>query len=219
MESRTDPLNVNTIHGSRGGNSDAFVEVFNANRGKVYALCLRMTRNTTEAEDLTQDAFVQAFRKLSAFRGDSALSTWVYRIAFNTVLMHFRKNALPQLSLDERSNRKGHLVRHECGHNDGKLSGTVDRIALTRAIQQLSPGYRTIFLLHDVHGYEHKEIAGMLDCSTGNSKSQLHKARHKLRQVLARTDAADTASRSGNSGASVLTSADNPSANQRAASA
>jgi RNA polymerase sigma-70 factor, ECF subfamily len=184
------PLNDDTIKRAQAGDSEAFAEIFNGNNKKVYALCLRMTRNPTEAEDLTQDAFVQAFRRLSAFRGDSALSTWLYRVAVNTVLMHFRKRVLQQVSLDEPSHRDGKTARRECGRVDGRLSGTVNRIALTRALQRLPSGCRMIFLLHDVHGYEHKEIADMLDCSTGNSKSQLHKARYKLRQTLASTDAA-----------------------------
>jgi RNA polymerase sigma-70 factor (ECF subfamily) len=219
MHSGTAPPNANTIKHLQGSDSDAFVDVFNTNKGKIYALCLRMTRNTAEAEDLAQDAFVQAYCKLSAFRGDSALSTWLYRIAVNTVLMHFRKSAFHQVSLDERSDRDGQLVRRECCRNDGHLSGTVNRIALTRAIQQLSPGYRTIFLLHDVHGYQHKDIADMLDCSTGNSKSQLHKARHKLRQVLARIDEAVKASRTGDCGVSIRSSVVHSSANSGTASA
>jgi RNA polymerase sigma-70 factor (ECF subfamily) len=143
-----------------------------------------MTNNTAEAEDLTQDAFMQVFRKLSTFRGDSALSTWLYRIAVNTVLMHFRKKALRQISLDEPYNQDARLVRREYGSKDDRLSGCVDRIALTRAIRELPHGYRTIFLLHEVEGYEHQEIAELLDCSVGNSKSQLHKAKLRIRELL-----------------------------------
>jgi RNA polymerase sigma-70 factor (ECF subfamily) len=184
------PLNADTLNRAQAGDFDAFADIFHANKGRIYALCLRMTHNTAEAEDLTQDAFMQVFRKLSAFRGDSALSTWLYRVAVNTVLMHFRKKVLHQVSLDERSDSEGRTIRHECGRDDSRLSGAVDRIALTRALQDLPAGYRMVFLLHDVHGYEHQEIADMLDCSTGNSKSQLHKARRKLRETLARTDIA-----------------------------
>jgi RNA polymerase sigma-70 factor (ECF subfamily) len=185
----TVPLNADTIRRAQAGDSEAFGEIFNANRGKVYALCLRMTCNVTEAEDLAQDAFMQAFVRLSTFRGDSALSTWLYRVAVNIVLMHFRKKVWQQVSQDEPLDPDGKTARRECGRNDGRLSGTVNRIALTRALQQLPAGYRMVFLLHDVHGYEHKEIADMLECSTGNSKSQLHKARCKLRQILERVDA------------------------------
>src|SRR5437868_7652497 len=108
---------------------------------------------------------------------DLALSTWLYRIAVNTVLMHFRKKALRQISLDEPYNQDARLVRREYGSRDGRLAGSVDRIALTRAIKELPVGYRTIFLLHEVEGYEHQEIAELLDCSVGNSKSQLHTAK------------------------------------------
>jgi RNA polymerase sigma-70 factor (ECF subfamily) len=145
-----------------------------------------MTNNTAEAEDLTQDAFLQVFRKLATFRGDSALSTWLYRIAVNTVLMHFRKKALRQISLDEPYNQDAKVVRREYGSRDDRLTGCVDRIALARAIKELPDGYRTIFLLHEVEGYEHQEIAELLDCSVGNSKSQLHKAKLRIRELLGR---------------------------------
>src|SRR5436189_5292429 len=143
-----------------------------------------MTNDTAEAEDLTQDAFLQVFRKLATFRGDSALSTWLYRIAVNTVLMHFRKKALRQISLDEPYNQDAKQVRREYGSRDGRLVSSVDRIALARAIKELPVGYRTIFLLHEVEGYEHQEIAELLDCSVGNSKSQLHKAKLRIRELL-----------------------------------
>ena len=166
------------------GDSDAFAALFYAHKPRVYSLCLRMTNNTAEAEDLTQDAFLQVFRKLATFRGDSALSTWLYRVAVNTVLMHFRKKGLRQVSLDESSNQDTRLVKREYGSVDDRLSGCVDRIALARAMQDLPAGYRTIFLLHEIKGYEHQEIARILRCSVGNSKSQLHKAKLKMRELL-----------------------------------
>ncbi len=166
------------------GDADAFATLFYTHRPRVYSLCLRMTNNTAEAEDLTQDAFLQVFRKLSTFRGDSALSTWLYRVAVNTVLMHFRKKGLRQVSLDESSNQDTRLVKREYGSVDERLSGSVDRIALARAMQELPAGYRTIFLLHEIKGYEHQEIARILRCSVGNSKSQLHKAKLKMRELL-----------------------------------
>src|SRR5262249_22598263 len=178
---------VEMVRKAQQGDSDAFAALFYAHRPRVYSLCLRMTNNTAEAEDLTQDAFLQVFRKLSTFRGDSALSTWLYRIAVNTVLMHFRKKALKQISLDEPYNQDARLVRREYGSRDGRLVGSVDRIALTRAIKELPVGYRTIFLLHEVEGYEHQEIAELLDCSVGNSKSQLHKAKLRIRELLGYT--------------------------------
>jgi RNA polymerase sigma-70 factor (ECF subfamily) len=166
------------------GDADAFATLFYTHRPRVYSLCLRMTNNTAEAEDLTQDAFLQVFRKLSTFRGDSALSTWLYRVAVNTVLMHFRKKGLRQVSLDESSNQDTRLLKREYGSVDERLSGSVDRIALARAMQELPAGYRTIFLLHEIKGYEHQEIARILRCSVGNSKSQLHKAKLKMRELL-----------------------------------
>jgi RNA polymerase sigma-70 factor (ECF subfamily) len=145
-----------------------------------------MTSNAAEAEDLTQDSFLQAFRKIAKFRGDSAFSTWLHRIAVNTVLMHFRKNSLCQVSLDEPyADSGGSRIRREYGTRDKGLAGCVDRLALARATKELPPGYRTIFLLHEIEGYEHQEIAEMLGCSVGNSKSQLYKAKLRFRELLA----------------------------------
>jgi RNA polymerase sigma-70 factor (ECF subfamily) len=175
---------LDLVRRAQQGDSDAFASLFYAHKPRIYSVCLRMTNNTAEAEDLTQDAFLQVFRKLATFRGDSALSTWLYRIAVNTVLMHFRKKALRQISLDEPYNQDARLVRREYGSKDDRLTGSVDRIALTRAIKELPAGYRTIFLLHEVEGYEHQEIAQLLDCSVGNSKSQLHKAKLRIRELL-----------------------------------
>lgn len=175
---------LDLVKRAQEGDCDAFASLFYAHKARIYSVCLRMTNNTAEAEDLTQDAFLQVFRKLATFRGDSALSTWLYRIAVNTVLMHFRKKALKQVSLDEPFNQDAKLVRREYGSKDGRLVGSVDRIALSRAIKELPDGYRTIFLLHEVEGYEHQEIAELLDCSVGNSKSQLHKAKLRIRELL-----------------------------------
>src|SRR5450755_2129450 len=174
------------------GDADAFASLFHVHKAKVYSVCLRLTNNTAEAEDLTQDAFVQVFRKLATFRGDSALSTWLYRIAVNTVLMRFRKKALRQISLDEPCNQVERSGRREYGTSDTRLAGSIDRIALTRAIGELPEGYRTIFLLHEVEGYEHQEIAELLGCSAGNSKSQLHKAKLRMRDFLANPPATRT---------------------------
>jgi RNA polymerase sigma-70 factor (ECF subfamily) len=176
---------VELVKRAQQGEPEAFAQLFHAHKAKIYSICLRMTNNTAQAEDLTQDAFLQVFRKLSTFKGNSALSTWLYRIAVNTVLMHFRKKALKQVSLDEPSSHDSTMVRREYGGRDSRLAGSVDRITLTRAIRDLPPGYRTIFLLHEVEGYEHQEIAKILDCSVGNSKSQLHKAKLRIREFLA----------------------------------
>jgi RNA polymerase sigma-70 factor (ECF subfamily) len=177
-------MDLELVKRAQEGDSEAFAALFHAHKARIYSICLRMTNNTAQAEDLTQDAFLQVFRKLSTFKGNSALSTWLYRIAVNTVLMHFRKKGLRQISLDEPCSQDAKQVRREYGSPDGRLSGSVDRITLTRAIKDLPAGYRTIFLLHEVEGYEHQEIAKILDCSVGNSKSQLHKAKLRIREFL-----------------------------------
>lgn len=167
----------------RGGEA-AFAELFEAHKRRVYSLCLRMTSNTAEAEDLTQEAFLQLFRKIGTFRGESAFSTWLHRLVVNVVLMHLRKKGLQQVSLDEVDAGQEEPVKRDYGDDDRRLMGSVDRISLGRAIAELPPGYRAVFILHDVEGYEHNEIAQIMNCSIGNSKSQLHKARMKLREWL-----------------------------------
>jgi RNA polymerase sigma-70 factor (ECF subfamily) len=182
----TVPLGSDLIKLAQQGDSDAFATLFHSHKARIYSVCLRMTNNVAEAEDLTQDAFLQVFRKVTTFRGESAFSTWLHRIAVNTVLMHFRKKSLRQVSLDgPYSNSDGARVRREYGTKDNRLAGCVDRVALAGAIKELPRGYRTIFVLHEVEGYEHQEIAELLGCSVGNSKSQLHKAKLRIRELLA----------------------------------
>jgi len=144
-----------------------------------------MVRNPTEAEDLTQEIF-QVFRKIHTFRNESAFSTWLHRLAVNIVLMRLRKKTLAETSLEEATEPNEEIGRppKDFGGPDLRLAGLVDRVNLDRALGQLPPGYRLIFVLHDVQGYEHNEIAEILGCSVGNSKSQLHKARMRLRQGL-----------------------------------
>ncbi len=173
------------IERAKSGDAECFEALYGLHKRRVYSLCLRMTGNTAEAEDLTQEAFLQLYRKISTFRGESAFSTWLHRLAVNVVLMHLRKKGLPEVSLDEMlepQHEDG--PRKDIGARDNVLAGSVDRLNLERAIGSLPPGYRTIFVLHDVEGYEHNEIAEMMGCSIGNSKSQLHKARLKLRDLL-----------------------------------
>ena len=173
------------IERAKGGDAGSFEALYALHKRRVYSLCLRMTGNTAEAEDLTQEAFLQLYRKIATFRGESAFSTWLHRLAVNVVLMHLRRKGLPQVSLEETlepSQDDG--PRKDIGARDLTLSGSIDRVTLERAIENLPPGYRLVFVLHDVEGYEHNEIAEMLDCSIGNSKSQLHKARMKLRDLL-----------------------------------
>jgi RNA polymerase sigma-70 factor, ECF subfamily len=180
------------IERAKQGNAEAFEVLYNLHKRRVYSLCLRMTANTAEAEDLTQEAFLQLFRKISTFRGESAFSTWLHRMTVNVVLMHLRKKGLPVVPLEETIETEEDSPKKEPGAQDAQLAGAVDRLELQRAVDALPPGYRTIFVLHDVEGFEHNEIAEIVGCSIGNSKSQLHKARLKLRNSL-RTSRAEKA--------------------------
>lgn len=170
---------------AQGGDHHAFAQLYALHKRRIYSLCLRMVGNSTEAEDLTQEAFLQLHRKISTFRGDSAFSTWLHRLTINVVLMQLRRKGLQLISLDEAMEPQPEEgPGRSFGAPDQTLAGAIDRLTLERAIGDLPTGYRLIFILHDVEGYEHNEIAAMLDCSIGNSKSQLHKARLKLRDAL-----------------------------------
>jgi RNA polymerase sigma-70 factor (ECF subfamily) len=172
------------IDRAKQGDAEAFEFLYNLHKRRVYSLCLRMTTNTAEAEDLTQEAFLQLFRKIGTFRGESAFSTWLHRMAVNVVLMRLRKKGLPIVPLEDTIETEEETPKKELGAEDTALTGSIDRLQLKRSIEALPPGYRSIFVLHDVEGYEHNEIADMVGCSIGNSKSQLHKARMKLRELL-----------------------------------
>jgi RNA polymerase sigma-70 factor, ECF subfamily len=163
-----------------------FEMLYARHKRRVFSLCLRMTGNYAEAEDFTQEAFLQLYRKIKSFRGESAFSTWLHRLSINIVLMHFRKKSLSEISLQEllEPQEGEERPKRELGVTDNVLRGSIERVTLERVIGELPPGYRIIFLLHDVEGYEHNEIAELLGCSIGNSKSQLHKARMKLRTLL-----------------------------------
>jgi RNA polymerase sigma-70 factor (ECF subfamily) len=163
------------------GDVGAFEDIYNAYHARVYSVCLRMTHNASEAEDLTQDVFVQLFRKLKTFRGESAFSTWLHRITVNAVLMHFRK---PVVRLEQTTYDGDDQPERLNGRLTARTASVVDRISLAEALAKLSPGYRAVFILHDVEGYEHNQIGAMLGCAVGTSKSQLHKARLKLRDLL-----------------------------------
>lgn len=177
------------IQRAQRGDAQAFEFLYRLHNRRVYALCLRMLGNPSDAEDLTQEAFLQLFRKISTFRGESAFSTWLHRLAVNVVLMRLRKKSLPTDSLDEPSepDEETSGPRRDVGAPDLRLAGSIDRVNLQRCVEQLPPGYRAVFVLHDVQGYEHNEIAKIMGCSIGNSKSQLHKARMRLRELLQET--------------------------------
>lgn len=171
---------------AQAGDAAAFEHLYGLHSRRVYALCLRMVGNPSDAEDLMQEAFLQLFRKIGTFRGESAFSTWLHRMTVNVVLMRLRKKTLPAASLEETTEPDEETggPRKDIGAPDLRLSGAVDRVNLERSIEKLPPGYRTVFVLHDVQGFEHNEIAGIMGCSVGNSKSQLHKARTRLRELL-----------------------------------
>jgi RNA polymerase sigma-70 factor (ECF subfamily) len=179
------PENEAILRAQRG-DPDAFERIYQLHCRRVYALCLRMTGNPAEAEDLTQEAFLAVLRKIQTFRGESAFPTWLHRIAVNLVLMRLRKKTLPETSADEtnklESDRSG--LPKELGGPDLQLAGSIDRVNLERAIKKLAPCHKLVVELHDIQGYKHKEIAQIMDWSIGNSKAQLHRARRRLRQLL-----------------------------------
>jgi len=170
---------------AKHGDAAAFEYLYKAHSRRVYSVCLRMIRNAAEAEDLTQQAFLQVFRKIGTFRGESGFSTWLHRVTVNVVLMHLRRKKPADILFEDlnRSSSDGES-RAEHGANDTSMLGVIDRLNLMRAIRKLPSGYKRLFLLYDVLGYEHNEIARRLGCSTGCSKSQLHKARKRLRWIL-----------------------------------
>ena len=167
------------------GVAAAFEYLYRAHCRRVYNLCLRIIKNRAEAEDLTQQVFLQLFRKISTFRGEPVFSTWLHRVTVNIVLMHMRRKK-PAEILFEDLERRGSDDEgpREHGSGDTSMFGAIERLNLMRAICKLPCGYKQVFLLHDVIGYEHSEIAGLLGCSTGSSKSQLHKARKRLRRLV-----------------------------------
>jgi RNA polymerase sigma-70 factor (ECF subfamily) len=187
-EPRTEPTDNSErslVQRAQDGDQEAFATLFQLHKKRVYSVCLQMTKDVADAEDLTQEAFLQVFRNLHSFRGDSAFSTWLYRIAVNTVLMKLRRRKSPPvLSLDEPVSAESPSLKRDVGIADLNLSGAIDRIALGRAIEELPEGCRQIFDLHEVQGLQHHEIARQLECSIGNSKSQLHKAKMKMRDLL-----------------------------------
>jgi RNA polymerase sigma-70 factor (ECF subfamily) len=168
------------------GSLPAFEVIYQRYHRRTYALCLRMTNSQTEAEDLTQEVFIQLFRKVGSFRGDSAFSTWLHRLTVNQVLMYFRRRSVKSEKVSEDGEMPEQTVVGSANPNRMQV---VDRIALKNAIAMLPNGYKSVFMLHDVEGYEHEEVARRLGISIGTSKSQLHKARLKLRGLLMKQSA------------------------------
>ncbi len=168
---------------SASGDLEAFEMLYQKYHRRAYSLCLRMTNNVTEAEDLTQEAFIQLFKKAGSFRGDAQFTTWFHRLVVNQVLMHFRKRSVK----NEKTTEDGEMPEHLLPNTRSKANLPIlNRLDLNKAITGLPPGYRSVFVLHDVEGFEHSEVARILGISVGTSKSQLHKARLKLRGLLVR---------------------------------
>ena len=177
------------VQRAQSGDEQAFATLFQLHKKRVYSVCLLMTKDIAEAEDLTQEAFLQLFRKIGTFRGESAFSTWLHRMSVNIVLMRFRKKSVVETSLDTTTNRDEAFdtPQKEFGVPDLRLNGVVDRVTLQALIKELPPGYRAMFILHHVQGYKHSEIAEILECSEGNSKSQVRRARIRLRDLIQKT--------------------------------
>ena len=184
-QTESDLTEAKVIAQAKIGVATAFEYLYKAHCRRVYSLCLRRIKSPPEAEDFTQQAFMQLVRKTSTFRGESGFSTWLHRVTVNIVLMHLRRKRPTEVLAEglERRTSEGEAPS-EHGSNDTSMSGAIERLNLMRAIRKLPSGYKQVFLLHDVIGYEHSEIAGLLGCSTGSSKSQLHKARKRLRCLL-----------------------------------
>ena len=166
-----------------GCDAEAFEEIHSRYRNFVYGLAMRMTRNEADAEDLTQDSFVSVLRRVGSFRGESSFATWLYRLVVNQVRMHFRyRSKRPEvLTGDGEIDERGQGVSHR-----GETDRAIDRLAIEEAARSLPPGYRAAFILHDVKGYGHEEVAGMMGWTAGTSKSQLHRARAGMRKRLRR---------------------------------
>ena len=165
------------------GDQSAFEALYQQHHRKVYSLCLRMLANQTDAEDVTQEVFVQVYRKISTFQGESAFTTWLYRLTVNSVLMYLRKKRRRQWEQPADDEVLQSLAEESALPRQHEIS-IIDRIALEQAIAQLPTGYRTVLVLHDVEGFEHEEIGQMLGITAGTSKSQLHKARMRMRKLL-----------------------------------
>jgi RNA polymerase sigma-70 factor (ECF subfamily) len=167
----------------RAGDADAFEELYRQHARRLFGLVFRMTGSADDAEDLLQEVFLQAHRKLSGFRGESTLGTWLYRLAMNHCLDHLRGRQAKMSRATES------LDRDEAPEPIAPapvVPPAISRMDLERAIETLPEGCRAAFLLHDVEGFEHREVAAILGISEGTSKSQVHKARMKLRAVLSR---------------------------------
>jgi RNA polymerase sigma-70 factor, ECF subfamily len=171
---------------ARRGDSTGFERLYRLHSKRVYSLCLRMLANATEAEDMTQEVFLQVFRKIHTFRADALLSTWLHRVTYNAILMHFRRRApletYPQ-KLDAECGASA-WGDQEVRHGFVTAKGILDRLHLERAMAKLPGPWKIVFVLHDVQGFKHEEIARLMHFSNNTSKAYLRRARLRLRQLL-----------------------------------
>jgi RNA polymerase sigma-70 factor, ECF subfamily len=170
---------------AKDGDEQAFEALFHAYKPRIYSLCVRMTGDYSEAEDLAQETFLQLFRRISTFRNESAFATWLHRVTVNVVLMHLRRKRVQFVPYEQPDGSQEEPVWREYGAEDRTLVSLIDHILIRRAMRQLPEGRRAILVLHDVEGYLHSEISKLQKCSVGNSKSQLSRARWNMRQLLA----------------------------------
>lgn len=168
------------IKSAKKGEASGFQFLYEKYRNYVYSLCLRMTHDPSLSEDLTQDIFLHVWRKISSFKGDSLFRTWLYRVSVNMVLLYFRRHKAVNLSLDNDTLPSTELKMVE----SIPQPDIEDHISLRRTLGTLSPRYRRVLMLHDLHGYRHEDISQLLGITSGASRSQLHKARVKLRIAL-----------------------------------
>jgi RNA polymerase sigma-70 factor, ECF subfamily len=182
------PYEVQLVTRAQRGDERAFEDLFKEHRGWVFSLCRRMTRDPAQAEDLTQEAFLQLFRRIATFRGESSFSTWMHRLVVNVVLMNLRKKKPAGAALEGAPSGREEAPPREYGAEDARLQGVIDRITIIRALERLPEDYRAAILLHDVEGYKHAEIVRLRSHSVGTSKSQLHRARLMLRRFLGESE-------------------------------
>jgi len=179
---QTEPHEPDLVAAARAGEQAAFEQLYRLHVGRVYALCLRLTADPLEAEQLTQDAFVQTWRKLSGFRGDSAFSTWLHRLTVNVVLDWRR--ARTRRSQHETILDPVDQMETAAASRPTQPARVGDRLDLERALTQLPEGARTVFVLHEVEGYLVREVADFLQVAEGTVKAQLFRARRLLREAL-----------------------------------
>lgn len=168
------------IHAAQKGDPTGFQFLYERYKSYVYSLCLRMSRDPALSEDLTQDIFLHVWRKIGSYKGDALFRTWLYRVAINIVLLHFRRHKAINLPLDNETLPSTELKMME----SIPQPDLEEHISLRHTLSTLSPRYRSVLMLHDLHGYRHRDISQLLGITSGASRSQLHKARVKLRTAL-----------------------------------